>query len=363
MNRFLSDIVRIWQLRWAFRLALIYLFLFLLLVILLPWLPLSFQPNDLDLGQAFQPPFQWANVTSATPLHWLGTDALGRDVLSNTLFGARTAVLISLPVMLATTVIGLVLGTAAGFYADSSGKISRASFSGILLSVPVFLYFGMYVPSQAFLLKLPPAVLLLSMGIAILAPFILMKVLVPALKRATFFTKQVPFPADQVVLRLIEVFTSIPRLVIILVLASFMPPSVVLLSFILVLTYWTDTARLTRAETLRVKQLPYFEAAVSAGASTGGLLMRHALPNILAPVIVSFIFGLAGLLALESTLSFLGIGVPAELVSWGRTIAGIRANTSAWWLVVFPGGFLALTVLALQTCSYYILNAMQHHSP
>ena len=103
-----------------------------------------------------------------------------------------------------------------------------------------------------------------------------------------------------------------------------------------------------------------FEAAISLGLTKKRLLVRHALPHLLGPVVVAFSFGLAGLLMLESTLSFLNIGVSTELVSWGRMIAGIRINTAAWWLVAIPGVVLSATVLALQTVSYYILRALQH---
>lgn len=171
--------------------------------------------------------------------------------------------------------------------------------------------------------------------------------------RVAYLQHKVAIPVDQMVIRLIEGLSTIPRFVLILALASFMPPSVVLLSLILVLTLWTNVARLARAEMMRIRELPYFEAAQSIGVPTGQLLWRHAMPNLLGPVLVAFTFGLGSLLALESTLSFLNIGVPTTLVSWGRLIATIRSNTSAWWVVAFPGAFLTLTVLSLYTCSHY----------
>ena len=94
--------------------------------------------------------------------------------------------------------------------------------------------------------------------------------------------------------------------------------------------------------------------ARSMGLNTRQLIWRQAMPNLLGPVLVAFTFGLGGLLALESTLSFLNIGVPTTLVSWGRMIADIRSNLAAWWLVAFPGGLLTLTILALYTCSHYL---------
>jgi peptide/nickel transport system permease protein len=123
-------------------------------------------------------------------------------------------------------------------------------------------------------------------------------------------------------------------------------------------TYWTEPARLIRAELLRIKTLNYIETAKALGLAEFYILIRHALPNALNSVIVAFTFGLTSLISLESTLSFLGIGVPTDIASWGRIVVGAKSNFSAWWLVVFPGILLIFTVLALQTCSNYLIKKL-----
>ncbi len=356
MKLLLTDIRMLWKKKLAFKLAAVYLLLFFLIAMLLPVLSLPYSPNELDLKYVFQPPF----ATDAFPnRHILGTDALGRDVLVSSLYGARTALFISFPVMILTSVLGLILGAAAGYFGDNKFKVSWAGVIVAIITIGAFLYYALYVPLHVLSLKLGTEAWLMSLLILTALIAILFVLVIPLCRRLNILQQAASVPLDWLVMRLIELFTSIPKLIFILVLAAFAPPSVIVLAAILILTTWTETARMARAEMLRVKQLPYFEAATSLGVSEFELILRHALPNIVSPVLVTFVFGLAGILALESTLSFLGVGASGPFISWGGIISGIRSNTSAWWLVVFPGILLTVTVLSLQTCSYYIMWAMQ----
>jgi peptide/nickel transport system permease protein len=349
-----------WQAAPAFRLALSFLLLLGLVAITLPWLPLPFQPNQLDLDAVYTRPFDWARFQEGKPFHWLGTDGLGRDLLSNLAYGARSAFAISLPVMLLASLLGLFLGACSGFYGDRRASISRGRKLMLIPALFALMFYGLYVPLQLSSLQAAPSDFWYTMLLAIIIPALLVLGIGALLKRMTYFRAKSSLPLDGLVLRLIEVEASIPRLILILALAALFPPTLTALSILLVLTFWTGSARLARAEMLRIRTLPFFEAATSLGVPESRLMVKHALPLLLPPVAVAFSFGLAGLLMLESTLSFLNIGVSTELVSWGRMIAGIRANTSAWWLVVIPGVTLSATVLALQTCSYYLLRASQH---
>ncbi len=350
-----TAVYHLWKHKPGFRFSATYLVILVLLILALPWLPLPFCPDELDLNNIFAKPFDFENYAQGRPFHWLGTDSLGRDVLVSMLFGAQSAFFISVPVMLLTTCIGLVLGGSAGYYGDNKLSFSRAQlFAGMLTALLLF-YYGIYIPLKVshagFVQAALPAFVIVSVCSAVL-----WLVVLPLLQQLNFFRNRVTIAFDKIVLNLIELFSSVPRFILILLLASVIPPSVVQLAFIMVLTNWTGTARLARAEMLRIKQLPFYEAATAVGASKPRLLLHHALPNMLSPILISFVFGIAGLLTLESTLSFLGIGIPPTLVTWGRIIAGIRFNTSAWWLVVFPGILLSATVLALQTFSNYLLS-------
>lgn len=359
MKQLLKNIKHLWHQQPSFKIALLYLLLLVLLVILLPVLPLPFGPNELDLDHIFQEPFGWNSGSSSGHRHWLGSDALGRDVLANVLYGARSAFIISLPVMLLSTGIGLAVGLCAGFFGNTKLMITRAALMVTCFAAIVIYYLGLYLPLHLYDLGFTLTYILFPVLLLIIIVTLLYKVLLPLLRGLNLLGSTTALPLDYFLLRIIEALNSIPNLLLILVIASFLPPSVFLLSITIIAVSWTSTARLARAEILKISSLPYFEAAKSIGVTQTQLLIRHALPNMLGPVIVTFSFGLAGLLALESTLSFLGIGVPPTFVSWGRTIAGIRSNTSAWWLVLFPGAALAMTVLALQTISYHLLNIIQ----
>ncbi|HSI91618.1 MAG TPA: ABC transporter permease, partial [Adhaeribacter sp.] len=178
--------------------------------------------------------------------------------------------------------------------------------------------------------------------------------LVTLLKMLGFFRKKVPLPLDEMVLKLMEVLSSVPRLVLILTLAALVPAGVGNVVLLLCLTYWAGPARLVRAEVLKIKALPYVEAGRASGLTDHRLLFRHILPNAAAPLITAFVFGLGGLIGLEATLSFLGSGLPPETPSLGRMLAAYRGNLNAWWLAVFPAVLLYFIVLSLQIIGFFL---------
>jgi peptide/nickel transport system permease protein len=110
------------------------------------------------------------------------------------------------------------------------------------------------------------------------------------------------------------------------------------------LTSWTEIARFTRAEFLKIRNLEYIQAGQALGYSEARIIFRHALPNGIAPALVAIAFGIASAILIESGLSFLGIGVPADVVTWGSLVNAGRENFQAWWLVVYPGLAIFITV-------------------
>ena len=156
---------------------------------------------------------------------------------------------------------------------------------------------------------------------------------------------------DLVISRLFEVMLSIPTFFLLITVAALLPPSIFLTMAIIGLTGWVGIARFTRNEFLRIRNLDYVTSAVALGVSNRKVMFQHILPNALAPVIVSVVLGIAGAILIESSLSFLGIGVPAELVTWGSILHEGSGATFAWWLAVFPGAAIFITVL-----SYYLVG-------
>lgn len=204
--------------------------------------------------------------------HFLGTDDLGRDILTRVIYGGRISLVIGLSVTAAAALIGSVLGLLSGYYPRLDTPIMRA-LDGLM----------------AF-----PSILL---AIAIMA----------SLGPSTF-----------------NVFVA------------------------LVVVYTPNIARLVRSTTLVTKQQAYVESARSVGMRDSAILLRYIYPNGLSPLIVQCTFVVAFAIISEASLSFLGAGVPPETATWGNMLRdGQRVLQSAWWVSVFPGIALVLTVLTL----------------
>ena len=157
---------------------------------------------------------------------------------------------------------------------------------------------------------------------------------------------------DEIIMRFVDVMLCFPSFFLILAVVAFLEPSVFNIMVIIGLTSWMGVARLVRAETLSLRQREFVQAAQLAGASTPRILFRHILPNALAPVLVAGTLGIGGAILVESSLSFLGIGVQHPDPSWGNILlAGKQALEIAWWLSFFPGMAILITVLA-----YYLLG-------
>lgn len=151
---------------------------------------------------------------------------------------------------------------------------------------------------------------------------------------------------DTIVSRIIEVIMCIPALVLILaVIAVLEKPTIWHTMVILGVTSWTGIARLTRAEFLKLRNVDYVAAAKALGAGPLRIIFNHILPNAMAPILVPISFGIAGAVLVVNALAFLGMGAPS-LASWGNTLKEGSNNMSMWWLLIFPGTIVFVTVLA-----------------
>ena len=154
---------------------------------------------------------------------------------------------------------------------------------------------------------------------------------------------------DAAMMRLLDAFLSIPRLLLLLgVLVAWPHLSVGALIFFLGLTGWFGLSRIVRGQVLALKHAEFVTAAQALGASRRRILARHLLPNLVSPIAVAATLGVAHVIVLEAGLSFLGIGVPQPLASWGNIIQdGADQVARLWWLSLFPGLFMVLTVMTL----------------
>lgn len=150
---------------------------------------------------------------------------------------------------------------------------------------------------------------------------------------------------DNLTMRLVDVMLTIPTLFLILILVVFLGPSLINIMIIIGLTSWTDIARIVRAEVMSVKKSAYVEAGRVMGIPESRIILRHIIPNIMAPVLVYMTFGVSGAILIESGLSFLGLGVQPPFPSWGNILtSGKDYIETAWWLTAFPGLAIFLSV-------------------
>jgi peptide/nickel transport system permease protein len=167
-------------------------------------------------------------------------------------------------------------------------------------------------------------------------------------------------PTDRLALLLIESLTAFPTLFLILALQGLLGTgSLIQLVVIIGATRWTDVARVTRAEVLRVVNEDYVDAARALGLGHPRILLRHVLPGSIGPVLVASTFGIAGAILIESTLSFLGFGAPAPTASWGQLLTDAFANDGCYWLAIFPGLVLFATVLSINLAGEGLRDAVE----
>lgn len=232
-----------------------------LLALLAPWISPA-DPDRIDVLRRFAAPGL---------RQWLGTDELGRDVLSRMLAGARVSLGVGLVAALGSTAIGAFLGAVAGYF---GGRL------------------------------------------------------------------------DSLLMRGADVLMCIPKIYLVLTLIVVLGPGIANVVLVIVLTEWTGMARLVRSEVLSLRERDFVTAARASGAGPLRVLLRHVMPNAMAPVYVALTFGVAGAILMESGLSFLGLGVQPPTASWGSLLnSGRSAMDQAWWLTVFPGAAIFAVML------------------
>lgn len=310
--------------------------------------PIPYSPTTQDFNNAqFAGPFDEQDIPSIRWRHWLGTEKIGRDVLSALIHGTRIAFTVGLVAMTIATLIGVFFGAMAGFFGDDRLHFSRGSISmGLVLIVPAWFY-AFQVRSFALGTALSESFLLflgqLLLSFLILTGFVALAWLLSRpLKKLTWFEKQVALPVDIFVQRLIEILVSIPRLFLIIAIVAIAKPSIMLVMAVIGLTSWTEIARFIRAELLRVRNLEYVEAAQALGYPSGRILLRHAIPNAISPVLIAVAFGIASAILVEGFLSFIGIGIPPETLTWGKLLA--LSRNAPWWFAIAPGFAIFITV-------------------
>ncbi len=311
--------------------------------VVFPLIPYS--ATSIDLNNQYRSPFGPQQVVSKRYWHWLGTDLLGRDVTAGMIRGTRIALLVGLISMSIASVIGIFFGAIAGYFGDERLKTSWTRLVINVLGFLLAIFYGFI--SRSFQLTESGYFgreLLKSVLIFGLVMFVV-NFIGNTLKKVFSIKSNLTIAADIIVMRFIEIMNSIPILIFLLaILAILEEPSIINVMVIIGFLTWTGIARFIRAELLRVRQLDFIDAAQSMGFSELRILLRHAIPNSLTPVLITIAFGIASSILIEAFLSFLGIGVSASEVTWGSMLNLSRDSIKTWWLAILPGLAIFITV-------------------
>ncbi|MDU0201716.1 ABC transporter permease [Paenibacillus sp. MAH-36] len=226
-------------------------------------------PNVQDLLMRFKPPF-W--LSGSEDGYWLGTDNMGRDLLSRIIYGSQVSILVGVAAVVISGVLGTIIGLLSGFYSA----------------------------------------------------------------------------LDHLMMRIADIQLAFPTILLALAIVAVIGGGLNNLIIVLGITGWVPYARVIRSEVLSIRSSDFVVAAQTIGVSDFRLLFRHILPNIFSPVITIATFQVASAIIAESSLSFLGLGVPVSVPSWGNMLnQGQLYMESAWWISVFPGLSIMLIVLAI----------------
>ena len=222
-----------------------------------------FNPNQQDILHRLEPP---------SHKHLLGTDDLGRDLLSRIVYGTRVSLFVGFVAVGIAIMIGSLLGLISGYF---GGRL------------------------------------------------------------------------DSLIMRFVDIMLCFPTFFLILMVIAFLEPNIWNVMVVIGITGWPGLTRLVRGECLSVREREFVQAAKALGLSNRRVMFVHLLPNVMAPILVSATLGIGGAILTESALSFLGLGVQPPTPSWGNILtAGKDYITLAWWLSLYPGLAILITVLA-----------------
>jgi len=304
------------------------------------WPPIRFSSQDIDLSHhPPDSPFPLMRDPFGAP-HYLGTDELGRDVAAGIIHGAFLSVSIGILSMLIALAIGTLIGVISGYYGNYHLKASPEGLA-ILLSTTLLSWYWIatYDTTSSVSNRITLYGIIFLLWII---AFFGMKWLT-----TSYRTKRFVY-VDKLGTLFIQLFTSIPGAFILLTyLVLTGRPSMLKVILIIGIMSWPRFANLARAQTLRIRSGHYILAAKLKGLSDWSIIKEHVLPFLWPTITTHLIFGIGSAILIEASISFLGLGLSGEQVTWGGLLASARRHIEAWWLMAFAGIMLFLTIYAL----------------
>lgn len=314
--------------------------------------PCAWSPNTIDADNAPRKgPFDQQFMTLKNgklvglPIqfrHWLGTTQNGNDVLSCLIHGTKVSLSVGIFSMLIAAFLGISLGAFAGYFQNNQLKIGYVQCLFLITGVLLTYFYCIVIRGDKLAEAFNNGGIWLILRLLFLF-YVSLKTIGGLgwigryIDRKLHTDKKINFPIDTMVSRTIEVLNSIPALLLIIAFSAIAKPSYTVLILIIGFLAWTNIARLSRAEYLKAKQLDYVTACKALGMKNNRIMFRHILPNVLPVIMVQIVFGMAAAVLIESSLSFIGVGVPIDVITWGSLLNEGRDYFSSWWLVVFPG--------------------------
>lgn len=166
---------------------------------------------------------------------------------------------------------------------------------------------------------------------------------------------------DDILMRLTEIFLSIPSLPLVILVQSILGKATVLsIAFVIGITGWTSVAKVVRTEVRQLRSSEYVLAARCMGAGFWHILLRHLIPNFVSSIMFMVVMNIRSAIVSESTLSFMGIGLPLEIISWGSilSLSERSLQSGCWWIVLIPGLFLVATLLCITNIGNFLRKSV-----
>ena len=340
-----------------------------------PYAPDKIDASDLYAGPSSQ--------------HFMGTDGLGRDIFSRVLYAGRVSLMVGIVVALLSAVIGVVMGLLAGYYSGqplvlAAGPGSKEWTELRLGQGKAFVWwsvmrYAIWAGIVFFIVQVTGQFASTFSGTGVTVTWVIGGALALAVAYFAFY-RSIAVDIDSLISRFIDVMLSLPQIPFLLILSGLLANpdvalgrwlqdyfgesrSIILIILVLTIFGWLGTARIIRGLVLSLRQREFTDAARALGSSDWRIMLRHLLPNAVAPIIVQVTLDVGNNIVSEAALSFLGFGIQEPTASWGNMLSGAQeAIFQSPYTVFWPGLFILLTSLSINFLGDGLRDALDPRS-